>query len=84
MLLNIMLVTEYHVSYAELITLKYLSDLTLCASKSFCNVSLLPFCPDLYVVATMSAVQKNCSAENIKFWELFFKWTTKSELQQEC
>ena len=56
---------ELHVSYTELITPTYLSDLTLCLSKYFWNAH----CPDCFNVVCVSTCQKNCSTEDMKFWE---------------
>ena len=57
---------ECNCSYTELITSRYLSDLTSCASKCFWNAH----CPDCSNVAHISIYQKNCSAENLKFWKI--------------
>lgn len=57
---------EHYVSYTELVTSKYLSDLTLCISKYLWNVS----CSDCFNVVHKPIFQKNYSAENMRFWEL--------------
>ena len=57
---------KYRSSYAELITSRYLSDLTLCMSTYFWNACY----PDCSNVVYVSTIQKNYNAENMKFWDL--------------